>query len=105
MTDKKSEKQAEFTRQHTISPAQFKRLIAEKMERARAYSKVVENKRESLAENRQIRKVCKGNEVPVCTLNMDERAATRMESLVWEEKLVRIKAFFKNRQPKYFRVL
>jgi excinuclease UvrABC helicase subunit UvrB len=52
MTDKKSEKQAEFTRQHTITPAQFKRMIAEKMERARVYSKLVENKRKSLAENR-----------------------------------------------------
>ena len=52
MTDKKSEKQAEFIRQHTISPAQLKQMIAEKMERARAYSKLVENKRESLAENR-----------------------------------------------------
>jgi excinuclease UvrABC helicase subunit UvrB len=50
MTDKKSEKQAEFTRQHTISPAQFKQMIAEKMERARAYSKLVENKREIVQE-------------------------------------------------------
>ena len=29
-----------------------------------------------------------------------KRAATRMESLVWEEKLDRIKAFFTNRQSK-----
>ena len=45
-------KQLEFTQQHTISPAQFKRMIAEKMERAQAYLKAVEGKREDLSENR-----------------------------------------------------
>ena len=34
-----------------------------------------------------------GNEILVRTLNMDEWAATRMESLLWEEKLDRIKVF------------
>ena len=37
--------------------------------------------------------MCIGNEDLACTLNMGERAATRMESLVREEKLVCIKAF------------
>jgi excinuclease UvrABC helicase subunit UvrB len=50
-TDKKTQRQAEFMRQHTISPAEFKRMIAEKMERAKAYSKAVK-KREVLSENR-----------------------------------------------------
>ena len=40
-TDKKLQRQVEFMRQHTISPAEFKRMIAEKMERARAYSQAV----------------------------------------------------------------
>ncbi len=40
-TDSKKVKEAEFTRQHTISPAEFKKMIAEKMERARVYSKAV----------------------------------------------------------------
>jgi len=47
-TDTKKQKQAEFTRQHTISPADLKKMIAEKMERARMYSKALEKKREVL---------------------------------------------------------
>jgi len=50
-TDSKKLKQAEFTQKHTISPADFKKMIAEKMERARVYSKAV-RKREALLENR-----------------------------------------------------
>jgi len=50
-TDSKKLKEAEFMRQHTISPADFKKLIAEKMARAQAYSKAV-RKREDLLENR-----------------------------------------------------
>lgn len=49
--DSKKQREAEFMRQHTISPAEFKRMIAEKMERARAYSKAVK-KRETLTESR-----------------------------------------------------
>jgi hypothetical protein len=37
-----------------------------------------------------------GNEILVRTLNMDEWAATRMESLLWEEKLDRIKALYRD---------
>jgi hypothetical protein len=51
-TDSKQIRELEFMRQHTISPAQFKRMIAEKMERARAYSKAQEGKREALLEDR-----------------------------------------------------
>ncbi len=51
-TDSKKVKELEFMQQHTISPAQFRRMIAEKMERARAYSKAQERKREALLENR-----------------------------------------------------
>ena len=40
-TDSKKLKEAEFMRQHTISPADFKKLIADKMARAEAYSKAV----------------------------------------------------------------
>ena len=37
--------------------------------------------------------VCIGNEILTRTLNMGKWAATRMDSLLWEEKLDRIKAF------------
>ena len=50
-TDLKTQRQVEFIRQHTISPADFRKMIAEKMERARAYSKAVK-KREALLERR-----------------------------------------------------
>jgi hypothetical protein len=36
MPDKKI-KQEEFTRQHTLTPDQFKKLLEDKMERARRY--------------------------------------------------------------------
>ncbi len=51
-TDSKKIKELEFMRQHTLSPAEFKRMIAEKMERARAYAKAQDGKREALLENR-----------------------------------------------------
>ena len=47
MKDRKI-KEAEFTRQHTISPDQFKQLIKDKMERARQYHNAVLVKREVL---------------------------------------------------------
>jgi hypothetical protein len=37
-TDSKKLKDEEFTRQHTITEQEFKKLIAEKMERAKFYS-------------------------------------------------------------------
>ncbi len=37
-TDSKKQREADFTRQHTITEQEFKKLIAEKMERARFYS-------------------------------------------------------------------
>jgi hypothetical protein len=40
-TDSKKRREAEFTRQHTMTPKDFERLIKEKMERARVYSKAV----------------------------------------------------------------
>ena len=40
-TDSKKQREAEFTQKHTMTPQDFKRMIAEKMERARAYSKAV----------------------------------------------------------------
>jgi hypothetical protein len=36
--DQKLKRQAEFTRQHTLSPEQFKKLFEDKMARARQYS-------------------------------------------------------------------
>jgi hypothetical protein len=35
----KRKQEAEFTQRHTLTPQDFKRMIAEKMERARAYHK------------------------------------------------------------------
>ena len=40
-TDKKKQREIEFMRQHTITPQDFKRMIAEKVERAKAYSQAV----------------------------------------------------------------
>ena len=51
-TDSKKKQEAEFTQKHTITPQEFKRMIAEKMERARAYSRALEGKRETLTESR-----------------------------------------------------
>jgi hypothetical protein len=51
-TDSKKQKDAEFLRQHTLTPQDFKRMIAEKMERARAYSSVINRKNATLTENR-----------------------------------------------------
>ena len=44
-TDKRKQ-EAEFTQKHTLTPQDFKRMIAEKMERARAYHKA-QQKRET----------------------------------------------------------
>ena len=37
-TDSNKQRQDEFTEKHTLTPADFERMIAEKMERARFYS-------------------------------------------------------------------
>jgi len=39
--DQKKQKQAEFIRTHTLSEQDFRQMILEKMERAKAYSKAV----------------------------------------------------------------
>ena len=40
-TDKKKQQEAEFIRQHTLTDEDFRKMILEKMERARIYSKAV----------------------------------------------------------------
>ena len=40
-TDKKKQREAEFIQQHTLSKEDFRKMILEKMERARVYSKAV----------------------------------------------------------------
>ncbi len=40
-TDKKKQREAEFTQKYTISPQDFRKMIQEKMERAKVYSKAV----------------------------------------------------------------
>jgi excinuclease UvrABC helicase subunit UvrB len=40
-TDKKQQREAEFTRQHTLTPQDLRKMILEKAERARVYSKAV----------------------------------------------------------------
>ena len=45
MTDKKV-REAEFTRQHTLSPEQLKKLLEDKIARARQYYEAVSLKRE-----------------------------------------------------------
>ena len=39
--DKKKQREAEFTRQHTLTPQDLRKMILEKAERARVYSKNV----------------------------------------------------------------
>ena len=40
-TDKKKQREAEFTRQHTLSKEDLRKMISEKMERARVYHNAV----------------------------------------------------------------
>ncbi len=51
-TDKKTQRQAEFMRQHTLSEKELKKLISEKIERARAYSDAWRKREALLAESR-----------------------------------------------------
>ena len=51
MTDTKSKRQAEFVRQHTLTEADLRKIIAEKLERAKAYNNA-KRKREVLQESR-----------------------------------------------------
>ena len=51
MTDTKSKRQAEFVRQHTLTEADLRKIIAEKLERAKAYNNA-KRRREALQENR-----------------------------------------------------
>ena len=51
MTDTKLKRQAEFTRQHTLTQQDLRKMIAEKLERARAYD-LAKQRREALQENR-----------------------------------------------------
>ena len=56
MTDRKI-REAEFTRQHTLSPEQFKKLLEDKTARARQYYDAVSQKREVTESCRQNRTV------------------------------------------------
>ena len=47
----KKKRQIEFTQQHTLSPEQFKKLIEEKIARARVYSQAVVRKRETVLQD------------------------------------------------------
>ena len=40
-TDKKKQREAEFTQTHTLTQEDLRKMIFEKMERARVYSKAV----------------------------------------------------------------
>ena len=40
-TDSKKQRQAEFTRKHTLTEEDLRKMIQEKIERARVYSKAV----------------------------------------------------------------
>lgn len=48
----KLERQAEFTRLHTLTPEQLQKLIQEKFARAREYSKAVKKREALLVESR-----------------------------------------------------
>ena len=49
--DQKLKREAEFTRQHTLSKEQFKQLLDAKMKRARQYSEA-DQKRRQLCEEK-----------------------------------------------------
>jgi hypothetical protein len=51
MTDTKLKRQAEYMRQHTLTEQDLRKMIAEKLERARAYD-LAKQRREALQENR-----------------------------------------------------
>lgn len=51
-TDRKKQQEAEFMQQHTITPQDFKKMIAEKMERAKIYSLASIRQQEILVKNR-----------------------------------------------------
>ena len=40
-TSKKKQREAEFTREHTLTPEDLRKMILEKFERAKVYSKAV----------------------------------------------------------------
>ena len=40
-TDKKKQREAEFTREHTLTEQDLRKMILEKMERAKVYSRAV----------------------------------------------------------------
>jgi excinuclease UvrABC helicase subunit UvrB len=48
-TDSKKQRDAEFTREHTLTPQDFRKMILEKAERAKVYSQAV-RKRETAQE-------------------------------------------------------
>ena len=50
-TDSKMQRQVEFLRQHTLTEADVRRMLAEKFERAKAYD-LAFRKREALLEDR-----------------------------------------------------
>ncbi len=51
-TEIRKQKQAEFMRLHTLTEADFKKLIDEKIERARAYSEAWRKREALLVESR-----------------------------------------------------
>jgi len=51
-TDKKTQKEAEFMRLHTLTEEEFKKLISEKFARAKAYSEAWRKREALLAESR-----------------------------------------------------
>jgi hypothetical protein len=51
-TDSKNTTPSEFMQKHSLTEQDLRKLIAEKFERAKAYSQAVERKREALLEDR-----------------------------------------------------
>ena len=85
MTDRKI-REAEYTKAHTLTPQDFRKLILEKAERAKAYYNA-QRKRETAQGQSQIAK-CEhtGNEVLALHLKHGANGRTSgWHSLVWEE--------------------
>ena len=89
-TDSKKQREAEFIQKYTLTPQDFRKMILEKAERARVYSKAV-RKREIAEKWLWTAKWLTGNEILCYTIKKHKWAACRMKFLLWNEKLQRIK--------------
>ena len=76
-------REAEWTVKHTLTKEQFQKLIQNKVKRVEQYHRAV-SKQESRPNARYYCNVVGETRSLQHTINSCKRAATRMESLVWD---------------------